>query len=174
MTTAMILLITFWRSISRRTMIFCNSDGLTVEISKQLIKKITDTCIKSYPFECGGVLIGSYSEDCLTATISEITKQKGQYKTRFFRKEHGLLQKLNKQWMLGFYYIGEWHYHPNFSPKPSATDIATMQELASSEELKCPEPILFIVGGSHEQWLFNVSIITKENRITLDKTIFDR
>ena len=148
---------------------FCSEEGIIVEISNQIVEKIINVCMKSYPFECGGILIGLYSEDCKTAFITDISRQNGEYRTRFLRKNSGLIKLLKEQWKNGKYYVGEWHYHPGNSPKPSNTDISTMYNLCTSKDLKCPEPILLIIGGAKKYWSFDVSVITKQKHIMLSQ-----
>lgn len=147
---------------------FVSNDNLSVEISEQLATKMINYCRKSYPNECGGILIGFYSPDLCTAIITDITNQMGKHRTRFLRKDSGLARLLETKWGKGVYYVGEWHYHPNNFPTPSKTDLATMQNLASFEDLKCPEPILIIVGDFHLCWSFDVSIIIANQHITLN------
>lgn len=143
------------------------ANNLSVQISENLIERITTVCKLSYPYECGGILIGYYMEDCTTAVVIEITNQIGKHKTRFSREESGLINLLDKLWLKGYYYIGEWHYHPDNSSKPSNIDINTMRKLSTSNELKCPEPILMIIGGKDENWNYNVSVTTKDSYIPL-------
>lgn len=150
-------------------MIFCSTStsNLSVEIPEKLIKKLITACKLSYPYECGGILIGYYTENCTSAIVSSITNQKGNHRTRFFRDESGLIRLLNKQWSKGYYYIGEWHYHPDSSSRPSTIDINTMRKLSMSNGLKCPEPILMIIGGKDGNWNYNLSITTKDSYIPL-------
>ena len=148
-------------------MIFCSTLNLSVEIPEKPIKRIITVCKSSYPYECGGILIGYYTEDCTSAVVTNITNQIGKHRTRFFREGSGLIKLLNKYWSKGYYYIGEWHYHPDNSSIPSNTDINTMRKLSVSNELKCPEPILMIIGGKDGNWNYNVSITTKNSYIPL-------
>ena len=125
------------------------------------------TCKSSYPYECGGILIGYYIEDRTTAVVTEITDQIGKHRSRFSREESGLIKLLTKLWSKGYYYIGEWHYHPDNSPRPSNIDLITMRKLSMCNELKCPEPILMIIGDKDGNWNYNVSIITIDSYIPL-------
>lgn len=44
-----------------------------------------------------------------------------------------------------FNYIGEWHSHPSFDLRPSATDLATMQTLVADPEFLGMFAVLMIV-----------------------------
>lgn len=73
-------------------------------------------------------------------------------------------------WKKRQYYLGEWHYHPNASPRPSKLDIETMLKLSKSEELHCPEPILLIVGGNSENWYHYIGVHLKNGQVELNET----
>ena len=115
-------------------------------------------CRKSNPYETGGILIGNYSADQISANIFQITSpitNSRRSKNNFRRGSVGLKNILDSMWNQGLYYIGEWHYHPNSSSSPSNIDKNQMIILSQDKNLKCPEPILMIVGGRTENW--NVS-----------------
>lgn len=45
-------------------------------------------------------------------------------------------------------YLGDWHTHPGGSPRPSSQDVLTLGTIARSEEARCPNPVMLIVGGT--------------------------
>ena len=58
---------------------------------------------------------------------------------------------LDRAWGDREYYLGEWHYHPGSSPKPSSKDIGQMKRISESEGYNAPEPILVVIGDiTHE------------------------
>lgn len=124
----------------------------TVDIDSNLLEDIFQECNKSLNYETGGILIGKYSDDMRTAVISSLSKapiDSKSGKTSFKRGIKGLIDILNRKWdESGEYYLGEWHFHPNRSSQPSQTDIGQMKKLSRNIKLKCPEPILLIVGGN--------------------------
>lgn len=141
-----------------------------VKLPEQELRHIHDLCKNSYPYETGGILIGRYSEDLKWAEIITITAAPAESKrTRysFIRNTQGIITKLKSAWKRQQYYLGEWHYHPNASPKPSGLDIKTMLNLSKSEELHCPEPILLIVGGSPSNWRQYTGVYAKDQEIEL-------
>jgi len=83
------------------------------------------------------------------------------------RSTQGIITKLKGAWKKQQYYLGEWHYHPNTSPKPSGLDLKTMLNLSKSKELHCPEPILLIIGGGPSNWHQYIGVYTKEQEIEL-------
>jgi integrative and conjugative element protein (TIGR02256 family) len=123
-----------------------------VEIDSNLLNDIFIECKKSSDYETGGILIGNYSDDMRNAVIRSISKapiDSRSGKASFKRGVKGLINLLDKKWNeSGEYYLGEWHFHPNNSSQPSGTDIRQMKELCKNKRLKCPEPILLIIGGN--------------------------
>lgn len=71
----------------------------------------------------------------------------------------------------GLYYLGEWHYHPNTSAVPSSTDLKQMFILSKNNDLKCPEPILIIIGGNKSNWQISASVFFNNSyvRLALEK-----
>ena len=109
----------------------------------------------AYRQETGGILIGNYDQGQSLASIKQITgptsDSRGSF-SWFERGTRGLKKLLDENWERGFYYLGEWHFHPFNSPTPSGQDIQQMQDIAKSTIYKCPEPILIIIGGSEEHF----------------------
>ena len=144
-----------------------------VKISGQLLRHLHDLCEKSYPYETGGILIGRYSENLKWAKIVAATGAPNDSKRSFcsfIRSSQGVSSLLKRMCKKRQYYLGEWHYHPNASPQPSKLDIETMLKLSKSEELRCPEPILLIVGGNSENWYHYVGVHLKNGQVELNET----
>lgn len=151
-------------------MVFFNSDThLKIELPIEQLNIMHNLCDKSNPYETGGILIGSYSDDSLTAHISEVTNSPNdsvKKKVLFKRGINGLQKKLDTLWKDSQYYLGEWHYHPNSLPTPSHSDIEQMISLSYNIKLNCPEPILIILGGNKNKWLLSVIVIANEKIIS--------
>ncbi|MCU1676709.1 MAG: hypothetical protein JWM93_1467 [Frankiales bacterium] len=50
-------------------------------------------------------------------------------------------------------FLGSWHTHPGGSPRPSSTDLASLESIASETEVGVPRPIMLIQAtraGRHE------------------------
>ena len=141
-----------------------------VKLPDQELEYIHSLCMNSYPYETGGILIGRYSDDLKWAEITTITGAPAESKQTlcsFVRSTRGIITKLKRAWQKQQYYLGEWHYHPNASPKPSALDLKTMVNLSKDEDLGCPEPILLVIGGSSSNWLQYIGVYVKEQEIEL-------
>ena len=129
---------------------FRSTDGrFRLVIADELVTKILEMCLASYPLETGGVLIGHYNETLDTVVATRATgppPDSQRRRTAFYRGTQGLHELLRVLWSKKEYYLGEWHYHPGSSPEPSAADVRRMQEIAESDNTNCPEPILLVVG----------------------------
>ncbi|MGF7230308.1 Mov34/MPN/PAD-1 family protein [Arachidicoccus sp.] len=134
-----------------------------VTISQECIDSIVEHIKKAAVYETGGILIGAYSDDLGTAAISQITgptiDSKGGF-TWFNRGIKGLKELLKRYWDVKLYYLGEWHFHPNAKPIPSNQDKKQMREIARSNQYRCPEPIMIIVGGNWQCYEISVFIQT--------------
>lgn len=143
-----------------------------VELPLSVITCLFDTCKRSRNKETGGILIGCYSSDLSIAHVHiATTPPKGSIQTSntFYRSNTGLQNILNRSWTEDKYYIGEWHYHPGSAATPSQVDIAQMIQLSNNTDLKCPEPILIIVGGSVPRMTLGVSLYKSSSMVPMIK-----
>jgi len=150
-------------------------DKFSAEITDEILDDIHLECIKANNTETGGILIGKYSKDRSNAIISSITgppKDSKHSKCTFEIGVIGLDKIIDDNLDLGYRCIGDWHFHPNSSPKSSITDDKQMKKFASYKPLNCPEPILLIIGGNQTKgWEISVNVYTKDNKISLKKQI---
>lgn len=148
------------------------NEEFSIDVKDNVIFNITNECINSKNKETGGILIGNYSNKN-NVVINNMTgppDDSKQSNYSFSRGIDGLTELLENKWDSGQYYVGEWHLHPNSYPQPSRIDDVQMKKLAHFKLLKCPEPILLIIGGSEDKgWELSVHVYTKDRRITLVK-----
>jgi len=142
-----------------------------IKITDDLIDNIISICDMSNRKETGGILIGYYSSDQKWAHITLATRPTKDSKhsfCTFFRGVWGLMHLLDNEWEKnGCYYIGEWHYHPRALPIPSPKDIKQMMLFSRDLQLKCPEPILLIVGGDSTGWSHSLHLIVQNNVLNM-------
>jgi integrative and conjugative element protein (TIGR02256 family) len=152
-----------------------NFQNINIEISitEEMVNEIFEMCKKSYPNETGGILIGHYSSDLKRAQITIVTGaplDSKMGKRWFHRGTNKLQQLLDKVWgEHGDYYLGEWHFHPDGTPKPSAHDIKEMKMISKDSKYHCPEPILIIAGNPSSDWELGVHVFNNEKYITLQR-----
>ena len=144
-----------------------SGDGMRIEVSEKAlasIRKYISSCRRG---ETGGILVGRYSNDLLTAEVLSASgpgphSLLGQFS--FTRKAFGLQRELDREFESGRYYLGEWHCHPGGDSTPSCQDIHQMRLISRSEEYNCPEPILMVFGRSNPCVFITVRVI-RDNQI---------
>lgn len=147
-----------------------------LQIKGNVISKIQRYCIKANKAETGGIIIGYYSNNNCMANVTAAYGPPPDSKsgsTWFYRGFVGLQLIIDRAWEKGKYYLGEWHYHPSAKPCPSECDIDQMINIAQDIDYKCPEAILFIIGGDKNNgWDYNAMIFMKTGKkISLKKLI---
>lgn len=135
-----------------------------VEQTSQILR----LCIDAKGNEVGGVLAGFYTvaHDCaVVKAISSLPADSRSGKTWFNRGVRGLQVWLDLLWhRQRYYYLGEWHFHPNGVPVPSQVDAEQMKGIACSERYRCPEPVLLIIGGDPlADWTAKAYVFPREH-----------
>jgi integrative and conjugative element protein (TIGR02256 family) len=129
---------------------FLDTDGeALIEISNSLLTRMRELVRLALPNETGGILIGRYDDSRRLAIVRCLTgppRDSTMTPTTFYRGVRGIDALLARAWRRGLYYLGEWHFHPEKRPKASWTDKLQMAEFACTSNMRCPEPILLIVG----------------------------
>lgn len=143
-----------------------------VYLENEIYKRMTEFCKEYYPFETGGILIGNYSADLMTANVLDITSSPDgskHNKRTFYRSSKGLKRVMDQLWKQGKYYLGEWHYHPDSLSLPSFSDKNQMIKFSQDKRLNCPEPILIIIGGYKNSWNITVRLYINSQEIMMYK-----
>ena len=137
-------------------------EGVRVEITEEAFGAITKHIAIRKRGETGGILIGQYSPDHLTAKVLSASgpgKQSSLGLFSFTRRASGVQEELDKEFEQGRYYLGEWHCHPGRNHAPSPQDIHQMQDLSKSSCYNCPEPILLVGGRDNPTQYISVVLI---------------
>lgn len=148
--------------------LFASPDGrFAVKIEQFLLDHIKSICLQNPDLETGGILVGKYSTDLITAIVLHIdgpTKDSKSGSTWFFRGIKGLKKSLDTFWTKeNLYYLGEWHYHPLSSPKPSEIDDLHMKSITKNDNMRCENPILLIIGGDpRNKEIFSVTVYRRD------------
>lgn len=127
---------------------------LKLVISDKLLNSLEKRGIKHFPNECGGFLIGNYSEDFKTLFISNYVFPNKYTGTPFlFKRSVDGLKEFFTQLFIDKkqYYIGEWHTHPNGSTMYSETDLNAMIEIEQCQTVQIYNPILLILSVNQNQ-----------------------
>jgi integrative and conjugative element protein (TIGR02256 family) len=151
-----------------------------LRIPSQILQKMLNFCREAKDIETGGIMVGYYSHkhDCaIVIDCSGPPQDSKRGKNYFHRGIHGLQKWIDKLWSIGQrrYYLGEWHFHPFAAPEPSSVDVSQTRENAENNLYQCPEPVMFILGGSPEKdWMCesfvyvrNKGLIKLRNRVEI-------
>ena len=92
------------------------------------------------------------------------------FPSSFIRGIKGLTARLRREWQQGTYYVGEWHFHPRGSPTPSDTDRKQIEAFAADPDLRCPLPVLIVLGGDPKsKWSLTVGVMSGNRLVALAK-----
>lgn len=135
-------------------------------IDREFITLALTHCQRAAPNETGGIIAGHYTKDLKWAIVTNLsgpTADSVRRRYSFFRGIKGLQKWLNSIWKKKeHYYLGEWHFHPFASPIPSQRDNVQMLRFANNQSLRCPEPILMIIGGYPDgEWSMKTFVYMK-------------
>jgi len=141
--------------------------GLSME--ETFLLEALKKCSDSNLHETGGILVGYYTHAHDCAIVTELSGP-----PEDSVRKHGLLIRGTRglqSWIIRLwnekkhYYLGEWHFHPGGVPVPSQDDIEQMRKLSMDKKLKCPEPILLIIGGDPRgEWTVNAYIFPADKQ----------
>jgi hypothetical protein len=131
---------------------------LRITVPSELQGKLRGALAKAGSYECGGVLMAEHV-GVNHFVVRELTVQRPGGIASFVRSLTNAVRAIQAfcnatgNNFTRFNYLGEWHSHPLFSVQPSATDHATMRELAMDEHVGANFAVLLIfrlAGGALE------------------------
>jgi len=107
--------------------------------------------------EIGGILMGEHVAEATFRVLDVTIQSKGGNAFSFVRQLRTALSSLSAFFHLTrheyrrFNYLGEWHSHPSFATRPSATDSATMWEIVEDSRVGANFVVLLIVRLDNRQ-----------------------
>jgi len=120
-------------------------------IEEKFIRKLEKHGIRNYPNECGGFLVGYYSDDLMTLKVTDyILPKKQKASPVIYERSTSGLKYVFQQLFLSknFYYIGEWHTHPDGCSMYSQVDLNAMIQISNCPTVSIENPILLILNIS--------------------------
>jgi len=151
--------------------VFCTTDkNYSLTIEGKLMEKLLKICRGSDGKETGGILIGYYNPNHDNAIVTDVSSPPTDSKrgpTSFIRGIRGLQSWLNRLWKRQrHYYLGEWHFHPFADPTPSMTDIGQLKKFSKTPSLRCPEPVMLIIGDDpNRKWTAKAFVSPRESTL---------
>lgn len=151
---------------------FVSADrSVGVDLEERAVTAILELCGSSAPLETGGLLVGRYSNWGDRVVVTQIVgppRDSRHLRFLFIRGVSGLTRRLRGLWRTGAYYLGEWHFHPFSSPDPSETDRRQILAFARDEQLRCPHPVMVVLGGDPSgEWSLAVAAVIGDEIVML-------
>jgi len=138
-----------------------DNDQYRLLLPAALYEELRERCIADPSRETGSILVGYYDQNHARAVVTHLPPRPPDSESgrTFFRRGRGGLQRLlDRLWPQQRHYLGEWHFHPSASPQPSHIDDAQMRRLAETVEVRCPEPILVVLGNPAGHWRVSATV----------------
>lgn len=108
---------------------------------------------RAYPLETGGVLVGYFSEHGEPVVFGATGPGPAAvHRRQRFTPDHAWqcqqLDHIFDKSSGTLVYVGDWHTHPDASPRMSWLDHRTLRAIARHREAKVSNPLMLIGGGS--------------------------
>ncbi len=163
--------------ISKELVFQTENEKYGMKICKDFINRILNHCQNASPNETGGIMVGYYSDDLRWTIVTDITGPPVDSilnRCSFYRGIKGLQKFLDSNWRKRkHYYLGEWHFHPFSFPIPTQSDNIQMINFANNRLLRCPEPILMILGGDPAgEWELKAYVFIKNTKRELNAQVY--
>lgn len=126
----------------------------TVWVTTDVLEWVEDEAGRAFPNETGGVLMGWHRpERDEFVVVHAVGPGSGSvHESHRFEPDNrhhveavgDVYQRSGRK----VTYLGDWHTHPLGTTSLSWTDRRTLGGIASHEPSRCPEPLMFVLGGS--------------------------
>lgn len=143
-------------SVKCSPLLFQRSCGGNVKVTKTAIELwapyVQDSSSK---FEAGGVLLGRRildTNDIIVDIVTTPMPNDRRKRFQFFRSKTGHQERIKQAWQDSSgatNYLGEWHTHPEDTPRPSCVDRWDWKSLVKAVDFEGDELFFFIVGIEH-------------------------
>lgn len=121
-----------------------------VEFTPEVIKKLGQFRQTGDCAESGGLLFTSdlFSDPILIEEISTPSFQDKRTRFRFIPHKKKAQEAINEMFEKGFHYVGDWHTHPQKTPKPSWTDIKTIKDVFKKSDHDLKYMLMLVLSNS--------------------------
>lgn len=126
-------------------------------ISELAFRNMVKEANHAYPMETGGVLVGYFAESGEPVVFAATGPgPRAVHLQSQFMPDHtwqceqleDFFQESSGAWV----YLGDWHTHPDSSPKMSRLDQRTLRSIAKYKQAENPQPLMLIGGYSSDDW----------------------
>lgn len=126
-------------------------------ISSAVFQELVREASRVYPLETGGVLVGYRAENrdmVITAVIGPGPGAIHQ-RNKFIPDHSWQCDQLDAAYdrsLTMSVYLGDWHTHPDGTPRQSWLDRRTHKAIARHPQAQTPNPLMLIGGGAPRGW----------------------
>ena len=122
-------------------------------VSEAALQDLNAEGNRAYPLETGGVLVGYIAENGEPVVFGAIGPGPAAvHRRQRFTPDHAWqcqqLDNVFDKSSGGLVYVGDWHTHPDGSPRMSWLDQRTLRAIAKHRQAKTSNPLMLIGGGS--------------------------
>lgn len=122
-------------------------------VSEAALQDLNAEANRAYPLETGGVLVGYVAENGEPVVFGAIGPGPAavHQRQRFTPDHVWQCQQLDAAFAKSssaLVYVGDWHTHPDGSPRMSWLDHRTLRAIAKHPQAKTPNPLMLIGAGS--------------------------
>jgi integrative and conjugative element protein (TIGR02256 family) len=128
-------------------------------IDSAAFNEMLDEAQRAYPLETGGVLAGYIAESGVPVVQHAVGPgSRARHKRERFEPDHEWqCRRLDEIFMASSgraVYLGDWHTHPDGSPRMSWLDKRTLRNIAMHREASLSRPTMLIGGGKTGGWIW--------------------
>ena len=136
-------------------MINMKEKDFRVEFDDSSIEQLKKYQQKNGEYESGGILVGEVYPEQNKVIVKDVIVSKKAKRNRFGvnidKKEmQEELEKIRKETEYKYYYIGDWHTHPEKNPKPSWIDKVSYKKTLKTIVLQTNFVVFLIVGNGDD------------------------
>lgn len=149
---------------------FERSKGGLVELPRHVASLLCEHAqISPSSKEAGGILLGRQISGTLDIVLDEITTPSiddRQTRFSFFRSKRLTQARIEAAWTESsgtLNYLGEWHTHPEDTPRPSCIDRAGWRSLSRKGVFQL-DSLLFVIVGRNEIGAWELQIGSRRAR----------
>ena len=133
-------------------MINMKEKDFRVEFDDSSIEQLKKYQQKNGEYESGGILVGEVYPEQNKVIVKDVIVSKKAKRNMFGvnidKKEmQEELEKIRKETEYKYYYIGDWHTHPEKNPKPSWIDKVSYKKTLKTIVLQTNFVVFLIVGN---------------------------
>lgn len=129
-----------------------------------------------FPLETGGILLGVRHSPTVfvVAAVVGPGPSATHNKTSFEPDQEWQVEQVASRWAESdgtLEYLGDWHSHPNGSPRASRDDVRAVELIRNAHEARAPNPLMLILGVSYEGNIEARAHVLLKRRMSLGRIV---